>query len=128
MLAIFWILIVISVVVSLLTSARLLIVANYVVPPMKEAVPSHQWTDSAASLASLSEFFIQYPILAFVLPVIIICCGIYWNKKLPQPQKTKFATILTILSVFIFLFVMIWTAKATYVMQEQMVAGMGLVF
>ena len=58
-------------------------VAKFMVPPMKEAVPTLKWKGIAATLVDLSNFVDQHPFLLFsVLPIVVICVLItfpYWK-------------------------------------------------
>ena len=60
-------------------------VAQYMVPPMVDAVPNLKWHGVAKSLVDLSTFVDKHPIFLFsVIPVTVIVCLItfpYWSGK-----------------------------------------------
>ncbi len=61
-------------------------VAQYMVPPMLEAVPTLRWSGVAKTLVDLSLYVDKHPILLFsVLPICVVCVLItfpYWRGKL----------------------------------------------
>ena len=124
-----WMLIGVSIFISLSTSELLLMVIKYIVPPMVEAVPHLQWVGMAKLLVKLYDFVTQYPISLIVWPCIILCVGIfiYQNKKFQNTKNSlRLAIIVTVISVVFLISSIILAIVGTHMMQDQMVAGMGL--
>ena len=119
----YWILISVSTFFSLIASGFIWSVINFIMPPMLDAVPNLHWHGLARFWIVLYENITQYPILLFILPVAIFCCGIFFNKK---SYNIKVAISLIILSIVVLSSAVVLGVIGTYDMQEQMVAGMGL--
>ena len=121
---VFWVLIVVSTVVSLLTSGIFWVVSKFMVPPMVDAVPNLKWTGIAKSLVGLSDAVAQYPILLIVWPCLILICGIFMRKN--TEKGVKIAIVIAVLSIGFLLSIVFLAIAGSHVMEEQMVAGMGL--
>ena len=121
---VFLVLIIVSIVISLLTSGMFWAVSKFMVPPMIDAVPNLNWTGLAKSLVGLSDIVAQYPILLIVWPCIVLICGIFMRKN--TEKGLKLAIVITILSGGFLLGVLFLATAGSHVMEEQMVAGMGL--
>ena len=119
----YWILISASTFFSLIASGFKWSVISFIMPPMLEAVPNLHWHGLARFWIVLYENITQYPILLFILPAAIFCCGIFFNKKL---YNIKVAISLIILSIVVLSSAVVLGVIGTYDMQEQMVTGMGL--
>ncbi|MBP5344242.1 MAG: hypothetical protein J6Y85_04130 [Alphaproteobacteria bacterium] len=104
-------------------------VAYSMVPPMIDAVPNCQWTGRAKLLVDFSSLVMQYPVWPLIFPFIVVCCGlllVQYKNRIGQVTAMKLAKAVNVLAALTLTAIICWTILATFEMQEQMIANMGL--